>query len=376
MEEPSYKTPNSRSTDFEAWADCLELFALLGKPSGVSTQDMPQSVRQQLNPNKPTRAKLKARQSAAQTSVKKTGEEDLDALWSIEQNNVLEVIRIRGHACAGYPFVCENYEGFRISRRTRPDVSRPEQSAYYFMLLATRMDMGKNRSAQRQDATWIITPKPEDKSTIIPNEWLDGAELFEHLCCLAIKGYLGARCETHHFGAGPDGSKKKLVQKFMEVKDKVNDGIEVKAENDIEQIHGDGGLDLIAWVSFAENLPSKGGQKRNGKLLLFGQCKTGTSYDVDAARRLDPTGIVEDFLKQAFAISSTNILRVFMVADRPEHKKSLKFNRAGGLLFDRCRITDCLETAPHDAELIQALIGWSEAAMSCSWFDACRPGLI
>jgi len=54
---------------------------------------------------------------------------------------------------------------------------------------------------------------------------------------------------------------------------------------------------------------------------------------------------VEEFLADPFAISSSNIVRVFMVSDRPCTAKAAKLNRAGGLLMDRCRIMDCLKQA-------------------------------
>ncbi len=369
-----YEPPNAGSRDYEAWADCLELMALLGKSQGVSTQDMPQTVRQQLTPATGPKVKAKKRRDYPRAAMKKIGEEDLDAPWSELRTKVLEVIRIREQACAGgYPFVVVNQEGFRISRCEEPAKSSASQCAYFFMLLATRMDMGKNRSAHLQGSRWRIEAKSGGAHN--KEDWLDGAELFEKLCCLAIKGYLGQRCGTHHFGAGPDGAKMKLQEKFKEVEATFGDEIQVKAEHEIEQVHGDGGLDLIAWVSFAENSLVDVGQKRNGKMLIFGQCKTGTSYDLDAARRLDPTGIVEDFLKQAFAISSTNIVRVFLIADRPDLNKSKKFNRAGGLLFDRCRITDCLETAPTDPDLMPQILNWTSAAQAFEGFNSCLPRL-
>lgn len=369
-----YIPPSAGSKDYEAWTDCWELAALIGPTTGVSVQHLPEPLRLRLQPRGKAQKKKPTRASKPCNGVKVPQEEILAPEWSALQDKVVRIIKIRNASCrGGYPFACQSAASFKITRKEHRSEDIAMHS-YVFMLLATRMDMGKHRSAKFHGSLWTIMSKPEGETN--PAEWLDGAELFEQLCCAAITGYLGPRCQTHHFGAGPGQSKMKLIEKVAEALRHLKDGALPKASDKVMQVHGDGGLDLIAWLQFTENAHDHV-EPRPGKLLVFGQCKTGTSYEIEDASKLNPTLIVEQYLEEAFGILSTNIVRVFMVANRPDKDSARKFNRAGGLLFDRCRITDCIGDAMFSSEspfadLPQKIQNWVAAARECSWFHPVR----
>jgi hypothetical protein len=273
----------------------------------------------------------------------------------------------------------------RIPRRLTPRSQwksglDTEATVYGFMLMATMENMSTRRMAQKVGKQWrIVAQKREDGGELV-----DAAQLFEKLCAEAIRGYLGPRCKSAHVGAGP-GEKLAFPERFSKICAALGEGKarprvrkddeEVDAANASTpfqpQTSGDGGLDFVAWVDFAESLDASSNDNtghghclnRPGKLVVFGQSKTGKSHDAADARRLDPTAFAEEFLLEPFATSSSNIMRVFMVAERPSVHRAAKFNRAGGLLMDRCRIMDCLNAGfrTNNRELWEEMNIWMNA---------------
>ena len=235
---------------------------------------------------------------------------------------------------------------------------------YVFLLQATIRSMDRERMAVKNGRGWEIVQK---KPKSAPCDSVDATVLFEDLCLHALKGYLGPRATAMRIGAGADqceGFPKRfeaVCEKVCEGKVRQRDASKEKAsfaERLLLETSGDCGLDVVAWLDFAES------KARGGRLIVFGQCKTGTNYEIAHARRLDPPELTAEYLLEPFTAAHSNIVRVFMVAQRPDKPKAAKLNRAGGLLFDRCRIIDCLSADGVPKDLMEQMRNWLKAVRS------------
>lgn len=110
----------------------------------------------------------------------------------------------------------------------------------------------------------------------------------------------------------------------------------------------DGQLDVVAWKDFTDHLP--------GKLILFGQCKTGTHYK-DELAKLQPEAFCKKYMRSAPVV---NPMRAFFVSESLSETNWYNMSVDAGILFDRCRIIDfCDNVAPETLGKIKA---WTAAA--------------
>ena len=162
-------------------------------------------------------------------------------------------IEARDHACgmdASYPFSIGN-RGKTLAWHSEELNCR--QLVYLYLLLATRLNMRDNRVHAE----------------------IDGARLFEKLCAGVAISYLGKRAESMVFGAtsGSGGFPARIARLCHQL----GEGGGVR--DDVSPRVKDGKLDVVAWKSFADSW--------QGKLIIFGQCKTGTDYR-DMPTQLQP----------------------------------------------------------------------------------------
>ena len=86
----------------------------------------------------------------------------------------------------------------------------------------------------------------------------------------------------------------------------------------------------MVWKPFSDKNP--------GKLIGFGQCKTGTHWKKELTI-LQP----DSFCKKWFQEQPTvNPLRLFFISESILRNKWYEHSTDGGILFDRCRIMDYL----------------------------------
>ena len=118
---------------------------------------------------------------------------------------------------------------------------------YFYLLLSTRLNMKNNK---------------------IQNS-IDGTLLFEEVAVEIIRDYLGIKSKSFLFGTSANDSnfKSKIEQLCVEMEE---GGGFVQRDNDPPSYVKDDKLDIVAWIPFKD--------KCTGKLIVFGQCKTGTSY--------------------------------------------------------------------------------------------------
>ena len=234
----------------------------------------------------------------------------------------------RDHACgtdAGYPFSI-GARGNTLARH--PGEPNCRQLVYLYLLLATRLNMNDNRIHAE----------------------IDGASLFEKLCADVARGYLGQRAEGMAFGAASEtGGFRARIERLCR---RLGEG--GGAKDDASPKARDGKLDVVAWKPFADS--------RQGKLMIFGQCKTGTNYR-DSLTQLQPDAFCAKWLRErppvvpmpAFFVSEA-LSRLGVSSRRRWYDHSVD----AGLLFDRCRIVDFCDGVAED--VLAEVRAWTEAA--------------
>jgi len=208
---------------------------------------------------------------------------------------------------------------------------------YFYLLLATRMNMKTQRSQGGEDAT----------------------VLFEHLCREAAVRFWGgpsASVSALVFGTGRQtedlqdyedldagrfrGAVDQLCQQLRE-------GVGFHSVTQSRITARDGKLDVVVWRGFADG--------RQGQLIGFGQCKTGKHWDRDLMK-LRPEGFCAKWMRQRPAVLP---VRLYFVADRVVERW---YDNCidGGIVFDRCRILEHCSDLP--APLVARIANWVRAA--------------
>ena len=231
-------------------------------------------------------------------------------------------IERREEACRyGYPFVVGE-QGYTL--HASQEVGNHKHIIYKYLLLATRLNMKDDRE----------------------HAGIDGASLFEELASETAREYLGDRGESIVFGtaagsANFPGKVNDLCKQIKEGDGYVNRGEDPPSEQD-------GKLDIVAWKHFKDRLP--------GKLIAFGQCKTGTNYK-DELTQLQPDSFCRKWVRSPLILTP---VRMFFVAEALSRSRWANTAYDSGLLFDRCRIVDFCNGISED--VLEKVKVWTEAA--------------
>lgn len=243
-----------------------------------------------------------------------------DAYREIEQ---------REEGCGeGYPFKITK-EGYTL--RTPQEAENRKHTIYRYLLLATRLNMKDDRR----------------------HAGIDGALLFEELAAEVAREYLGTHAESFVFGTAAEsidfqGKVEALCRQIKE-----GDGFENR--DGAPSNERDGKLDVVAWKHFTDGLP--------GKLIAFGQCKTGTNYK-DELTQLQPDSFCKKWVRTPLVLTP---IRMFFVAEALPRARWRAASVDAGLLFDRCRIVDFSDEV--GADIFEKIETWTESA-------ATRTGLL
>lgn len=233
-------------------------------------------------------------------------------------------IEARIRACGpGYPFSLDD-GGHNLRRQRCAGNSR--RLVYLYLLLATRLNM---TTARRQDD-------------------IDGTQLFEKLSAMTAEAYFGQRTESFVFGTAAAGT---FREKITELCSRIGEGEGFRKQDD-KPAERDGGLDVVVWKHFEDRTP--------GKLIGFGQCKTGTSYP-DNLSPIDPGGFCNKWMIDMPIVTPTPMY--FVAEAQPRHESKSRWRKLVldvGLLFDRCRIVDYCNDLRDD--LLCTLGTWTSAA--------------
>lgn len=236
----------------------------------------------------------------------------------------------RYDACAGsYPFdIDDNGQAVRLE----PTRCRSTDAAIYmYLLLATRLDMNAERT----------------------HRGVDGTALFEELAAEAARAYLGGRSKSLVFGVAPGPS---FAQKVDDLCRRIGEGDGFVDRDGSGPTAKDGKLDVVAWIPFLDCEP--------GKLLMFGQCKTGTNYR-DHLPQLVPDAFFGAWCRSPPVVGPT---RAFFIAEALPHLRRQGMARLAGILFDRCRIVDCAKAAGPDT--LAKIAAWTAGAALANGLSA------
>lgn len=226
---------------------------------------------------------------------------------------------------AAYPFSMSN-EGYTISVALKID--DPRHTIYRYLLLSTRMNMQTSR--------------------VYAN--LDGTHLLEELSAEVARAYFGDRTESLVFGTAAVGAG--FADKVNDLCDRIKEGGGFIDRSGGASSVRDGKLDVVAWKHFADLLP--------GKIIAFGQCKTGTNYK-DELSQLQPDSFCRKWLQSPLAFEP---VRMFFISEALPSNLLFDFASDGGLLFDRCRILDFSENL--SSQLLTRIYDWTQGAAAAT----------
>lgn len=243
-----------------------------------------------------------------------------EALAKIEE--ITQEIQRRSVCCLGkYPFLLQN-SGYNIA------VNRNTESywVYLYLLLSTRLNMKSNKV----------------------HNGIDGTKLLEQLSAIVAKSYFGERSKSIVFGTAISGSFEKKVEDLCR---NIGEGKKFINRSNIPVIQQDDKLDVVVWTDFQD--------KRWSKIIGFGQCKTGTSFDDQATIELQP----DQFCKKWFLDDPIVMpVKMFFCSQHyPLNEYSKSMN--GGLIFDRLRLMDFLPEQIN-TELHDQIVSWCNGALN------------
>lgn len=238
----------------------------------------------------------------------------------IRVEEALSELGQRKQACGdGYPF------GWECKGQVlKLDSSGGEKRlVYLYLLLATRLNMKDSRC----------------------HASIDGTLLLEDLSAEVAKEYLGPRAESYVFGSSNSES---FGHKINDLCRRLKEGGGFRREEGQPSVR-DGKLDVVVWKHFADQSP--------GKMIGFGQCKTGTSYK-DKLSELQPDAFCRNWTMDPPALTPTPMYFVTEALSRDGGWRHDVIH--AGLLFDRCRLVDyCGNCCP---DVFGSLLKWTNAA--------------
>jgi hypothetical protein len=227
-----------------------------------------------------------------------------DPLEIIIQNAINEIDQRNKYCGNRYPFAV-GMKGHVITLDNKIDEVIRE--IYTFLLFTTRLNMQEQKI---QDS-------------------IDGSLLFEELSLNIGRYYLGNRADSFLFGTSckePNFEKRisSLIKKMEEM-----GGFKNRNEASPNMIK-DNGLDVVFWKPFSDNLP--------GKIIGFGQCKTGTNWK-DKLTTIQPDSFCKKWFSEPLAVDP---VRFFFISESILRANWYRHSVDAGILFDRCRIMDYL----------------------------------
>lgn len=251
------------------------------------------------------------------------GVDDEDDINADALDDVMIEIDRRSKSCAGgYPFALD-LKG-TVLRHDPSDFSE-RAIVYRYLLLSTRLNMTVDK---RQAG-------------------IDGTGLLEEISAAVLRCYLGhGRARSVVFGTAIGGTFHDKVDALCR---SLGEGGGFEALDPGPVNANDDRLDSVAWIPFSD--------MRSGKLIIFCQCKTGSSWR-EHTTQLQPDAFIRRWMKhRSFLVVP---VRAFCVSEStcPHHWGGLV--SYAGLLFDRLRLVDFLERIEPD--LLERIRSWNAAA--------------
>ncbi len=191
-------------------------------------------------------------------------------------------------------------------------------------------------------------------STVRTLAGLDPTKVFERLCADVLASFWGV-CSGESgailFGTAAGVALPKFPDKVTHMTKTLREGGKYK-EGARSPGAGDGKLDAVAYRVFAD--------KRQGGLIGFAQAKTGENWR-DHLTKLQPRSFVNKYMSSPLIVDP---MRIYMVPQRIHHDRWEDDSRDGGILFDRCRITQYADRV--SANVLADASTWLRAAIAAT----------
>jgi hypothetical protein len=150
--------------------------------------------------------------------------------------------------------------------------------------------------------------------------------------------------------------KERFEEKVNELCRELGEGVEFENKMNVSanQIKDDR-LDVVVWKSFAD--------RKESKLIGFGQCKTGTSWRSDnSLTQLRPENFCQKWFRRMPAHTPA---RLFFVADTFNLDTWYNDASDAGIVFDRFRLMDYLpDNEEFQRVVYEDLVHWTAEAIS------------
>ena len=175
---------------------------------------------------------------------------------------------------------------------------------------------------------------------------IDGTELFEQLCAEVASRYFGDGSRSFVFGTSSDT--RSFSDRVKALCQQIGEGSTYKNRSGGNPQAKDDGLDVVVWNPFND--------ARQGKLIGFGQCKTGTHYE-EHFTRLKPDAFCKNWFDSMPAVDP---VRMFFITDELPEDRWYKRSTYAGILFDRSRVIELCQTI--SSQTLAYISAWTRAA--------------
>lgn len=200
-----------------------------------------------------------------------------------------------------YPF---KFQKFSMKFEEQTSIIK---EVYLFLLFCTRFNM---------------------KTHKIQNN-IDGTLLFEKICAHVAKNYFGEASQSFVFGTAEPGNFENKVKDLIE---KIGEGKNFQNPNKNQPTKKDDSIDIVVWKDFSD--------KRIGKLIGFGQCKTGTTSWRDDIHRLKPSDFCGNWFSEQPVL---NPIPLVFLCDTMNEDFNFYTAQLGYLVFNRFRILEYID---------------------------------
>jgi hypothetical protein len=180
---------------------------------------------------------------------------------------------------------------------------------------------------------------------------IDPTQVFERLCADVLLNYWGGK--SKHCGSVVFGTAKvkkgdnSFESNINNLCSELGEGIGMKPGARLPGA-GDAKLDVVVWRKFSDD--------RSGRLIGFGQCKTGIHWK-EHLTKLQPASFCGRFMREPLVVDP---VRLYLVPYRIEKTQWTDHSREAGILFDRCRIAQYSNKV--DKETLRDCKSWITAA--------------
>ncbi len=247
-------------------------------------------------------------------------EDDTDVIINRLDDISVEIDRRRIATNGRYPF-SNDKNGYRLSIKKYDHYCW----VYIYLLLSTRLNMLTNKVFRNIDGTGIL----------------------EELSAIVAKSYFGDRADSKVFGTAEEGS---FAQKVNEMCSAIGEGHSFLNRDSSTPSAKDDKLDVVVWKNFND--------KSRSKLLGFGQCKTGTSWDDASTIELQPLDFCSKWLRDVPVSIPVKLFFSSQYFPLDNYSKS----KNAGIVFDRFRILDYLPEE-FDQDMLTKITLWCKAAI-------------